>query len=77
MFIPATSNKRTFLNELSPDRRREAPRPLLDANVINSIWGAVNSPLVYLCADVTETAEGASMREGIVRLQGNLKRAEL
>lgn len=72
-----TSNKRTALNELSSDRMGEAPRPLLDANFINSIWGTVNSPLVYLCADVTETAAGASMREGVVRLQGNLRRAEL
>lgn len=37
----------------------------------------VNSPLVYVCADVTEIGEGASMREGVVRLRGNLKRAEL
>ena len=39
--------------------------------------GTVNSPLVYVCADVTETGEGASMREGVVRLQGNLKSEEL
>jgi len=32
---------------------------------------------VYVCADVTETGEGASMREGVVRLQGNLKSEEL
>lgn len=39
--------------------------------------GTVNSPLMYVCADVTEIGEGASMREGVVRLEGNLKRAEL
>lgn len=38
--------------------------------------GTVNSPLVYVYADVTEIGEEASMREGVVRLQGKLKRAE-
>lgn len=30
--------------------------------------GTVNSPLLYVCVDVTETGEGASTHEGVVRL---------
>lgn len=53
----------------------EAPTPLLHANFINNVWGHCKLA-TYVCADVTEVGEGASMCEGM-RLQGNLKRAEL
>lgn len=56
-------------------RGGEAPRPLLDANFVGNIWGHCKLT-TCVCADIAEIG-GASMREGVVRLQGNLKRAEL
>lgn len=59
-------------------RGGEGPRPLyLMLILLVTSGGSVNSPLVCVCADIAEIGGGASMREGVVRLQGNLKRAEL
>lgn len=56
-------------------RGGEAPKHLFDADFISNVWGHCKLT-TCVCADVTETG-GASMHEGVVRLQGNLKRVEL
>lgn len=65
------------LNKLSPEgRERQWGLYLVLISWVTS-GGTVNSPLLSVCAGGTETGEGASTCEGVVRLQGNLKRAEL